>query len=124
MLTEDDKKFILKEFLTNIANIANIKYQRKIWIEGKGPEVQDFDEIVDYFFLEGDDILKNYKKFDITEQQYQLLMKFRDAFEIFSDENDFPEKFIDTPQWNNIVSMAKEVLQAFHYPKEADSSKV
>ncbi|GAB4191297.1 MAG: hypothetical protein Tsb0015_13110 [Simkaniaceae bacterium] len=74
--------------------------------------------------MKADANFENHEEYEINDEQYKLLVKFRDAFEIFSDENDFPEKFIDTPQWNNIVSMAKEVLQAFHYPKEADSSKV
>ncbi len=41
----------------------------------------------------------------------------RDEFRIFADKNEFPEEFIDTPEWANIVNLAKEVLKAFNYPK-------
>jgi len=27
----------------------------------------------------------------------------------------FPEEFIDTPEWEGIMKMAKEVLDAFNY---------
>ena len=46
MLTEEDKKYILNEFLINISHISNKEYQRRIWIKGEGPECGDFDEAI------------------------------------------------------------------------------
>jgi hypothetical protein len=43
--------------------------------------------------------------------------ELRDEFRIFADENDFPEEFIDTPEWAIIMDMAKDVLKAFNYSK-------
>ena len=90
------------------------QYRQRAWIRG---EEADFDEAVCLFFGEGDSILENYKDFGITEAQYKLLKKMRDEFRIFADKNEFPEEFIDTPEWANIVNLAKEVLKAFNYPK-------
>ena len=69
-----------------------------------------------FFFDDiGDPLLEHYKDFWITDQQYQILKKFRDLFYRFSRENDWPHQFIDTPEWNEITERAKEVLRAFNY---------
>lgn len=110
---EIDREQILASVLNTIEGIADKEYQRKVGIRGEGPEVDDFDETCFFFFDDGDPLLENYKDFKITEAQYQILKNFRDKFKVFADEYDFPEEFIDTPEWNEIVEMAKEVLKAF-----------
>jgi hypothetical protein len=110
-----NRKQILESFLETIEGISDKEYQRRVWIRG---EEADFDEVICLFFGEGDPILENYKDFGINEAQYKLLKNFRDQFEIFSDENDFPEEFINTPEWARIMDMAKDVLKAFDYPKK------
>jgi len=96
-------------------HISDKEYQKRVWIRGEGPEVDDFDETVCHFFQEGDGIIEKYKDFGLTKHQYQLLKKFRDHFKTFSDDNDFPELFIDTPKWAQIINMAKNVLKSFRF---------
>ena len=115
MLTDENKRNIIKQHLRNIHHISDKEYQRRVWIRAEGPECDDFDEAVNYFFDDGDPILKNYKDFWITDSQYQILKKFRDKFEVFADDNHWPPFFIDTSEWHQITEMAKEVLQAFDY---------
>ncbi len=110
-----EKKPALINFLEICNGISSKEYQRRVWIEGKGPECDDFDDTVCAFFDDGDPILKKYKDYGITDNQYHLLLKFRNAFETFSDKNNWPEEFIDTPEWAKIMEMAKEVLKAFDY---------
>lgn len=112
-----NRKQIIETFIRIIEHISDKDYQNRIWIRGEGPEVDDFDETCCHFSLEGDGIIENYKEFGLTEHQYQLLKKFRDHFQAFSDENDFPEEFIDSPKWAEIMSLAKEVLKAFNFQK-------
>lgn len=119
MLTDNEKKQILHSFLETVEGISDKEYQKRVWIRGEGPEVDDFDETVCYFFDDGDPILKNYKEFGITDSQYKLLSEFRDQFESFSDENYWPPMFIDSPEWTKITIRAKEVLEAFHYNQNA-----
>lgn len=119
MLTNEDKKQILESFLETIEGISDKDYQKRIWIRGEGPEVDDFDETVCHFFQEGDGIIEKYKDFGLTERQHQLLKKFRSQFKTFSDENDIPEEFIDTPEWAKITNLANEVLKAFNYQKNS-----
>lgn len=114
---EENYSFILHEYLNIISHIANKSYQKSIWIEKKGPESQAFDDAVCDFFNMGDPILNEYKKFGISTSQFILLKNFSDAFEQFSDRNDLPQLFIDTPEWTLITLMAKEVLEAFNYGK-------
>lgn len=118
MLSKEDREYILKEHLRNIAGISDIEYQKRVWIKGLGPECDDFTETVCHFFDDGDPILSNYKEYNISENQYIILNKFRELFKKFADSHDSPEEFIDTPEWGEIMKMAKEVLEAFNYKKE------
>src|SRR5689334_20558933 len=115
MFKDEDKERILSEFLRNIWGISNKDYQNRIWIRGEGPECDDFTETVCYFFDLGAPLLRKYQEFGITDIQYQMLKKFSDEFRAFSDDNYWPPKFIDTPEWQRIVDMAKEVLKIFNY---------
>ena len=105
----------LISFLKIIEGISSKEYQKRVWIEGSGPECDDFDETVNCFFDNGRPILENFKHYDITEDQYSILNFFFNMFEAFSDEHDWPAEFIDTPEWTKITEMAKEVLKAFHW---------
>jgi hypothetical protein len=119
-LIDENKKYTLNEFLRHLSHMQDKDYQTRIWIKNEGPECQAFDDAVCDFFDIGDPILDDYKSFGITEAQYKLLKKFRKEFKAFSDENDFPEEFIDTPEWERIVHLAKDVLKAFDYKKNKD----
>ena len=106
-----NRKQIMEAFIEMIEHISDKEYQKRAWIKG---EAADFDEAVCLFFGESDSILENYKDFGITDTQYKLLKKLRDEFRIFADNNDFPEEFIDTPEWAKIIKMAKEALEVFN----------
>ncbi len=114
---KNNRKQILTGFLETVEGISDKEYQRRVWIRGEGPECDDFDETCCHFFHEGGGILEKYKDFGITDGQYQLLYQFRDKFRAFSSINDWPAEFIDTPEWEKITEMAKEVLKAFNYQK-------
>jgi hypothetical protein len=116
MLSDKDRKQIVESFLKTVEGISDREYQKRVWIRGEGPEVDDFDETCCFFFDDGDPILEKYRDFGITERQYQVLKSFRDKFRKFSDENYHPEEFIESAEWAEIMVMAKDVLSAFHYP--------
>jgi hypothetical protein len=121
-LSKDEKKQILKTFIEVFERIADKSYQMRIWIQGQGPECDDFDETVNYLFLEGDNIVECYNYFGIKENQHSLLKNFLVAFKRFSrtiGRERIPEDFIDSPEWTEITKMAKEVLKAFNW----DSTK-
>jgi len=109
-----DRKKVMESLVRMIDHISDKEYQRRAWIKG---EEADFDEAVCLFFCGSDSILESYKDYGLTESQYHILKKFSDEFRIFSDENDWPPEFIDTPEWERITEMAKETLKAFNYKK-------
>lgn len=113
MLTDKSKKQILVSFLETIEGISDKEYQKRVWIRGEGPEIDDFDETVNNFSDLGDPILEDYRNYEITEVQYHLLISFKNEFKAFYDEHDLPEEFIETQEWARIMEMAKEVLEAF-----------
>lgn len=108
---------IIKGFLEVIQRISDLDFQKRIWILGLGPEWDSFDDVVCDFIDPAKDIIKNYKEFGLTEQQYLILERFFQLLEGFANENDFPEMFINTPEWQHIVNEAKKVLEAFDYKK-------
>lgn len=112
-----DRKQIMDTFIRIVEHVSDKEYQKRVWIRGEGPECDDFDETVCHFSQEGDGIIEKYKDFGLTKHQCQILKKFRDKFETFWKENDLPEKFIDTPEWANIMDSAKKVLEAFNFKK-------
>lgn len=116
-MSDEQKSQILKGFIDLFTRISSIEYQKRIWIREEGPEADDFDDVVNEFFIECDSILDNYRDFGMTLIQYQILKNFKGKFREFSDEHDFPQEFIDTLEWKKITEMAKDVLAAFNYQK-------
>jgi hypothetical protein len=123
-LTEDSRKTILKRCLETIEGISDVEYQKRVWIRGEGPECDDFDEQMVFFFDDGEPIFESYKDFGISDEQYQLLMKFHGVLDVFSDEMLYhpAQEIISDPRWHEIQKMAKEVLKSFDYPKIAINS--
>ena len=112
------RKTILEGFLITVCIISDKSFQERIWIRGEGPEVHSFDDGVNDFFDLGECIFDRYEEYNLTEQQQEILEAFRKKFETFADNNDFPQEFIDTPEWEEIMNMAKEVLKAFNFQKK------
>ncbi|MEL7432276.1 MAG: hypothetical protein AAGI90_07135 [Chlamydiota bacterium] len=121
MLTNEAKKQILTSILETIECISDKSYQKRVWIEAKGPEVDDFDETCCHFFDLGECIFDKYEEYNLTEQQQKILDEFREKFESFNDGDDRPyleADFIDTPEWEGIMKLAKDVLKEFDYKKQ------
>ena len=108
---------MLTRILECVKDVSDKEYQKRVWIRGEGPECYDFDETCCDFFDDIDPLIGDYKNSGITESQYHILKKFRDEFDTFSRKNNCPSEFIDTPEWEEITEMAKEVLRAFNYRK-------
>jgi hypothetical protein len=115
MLTNEEKKHILKEHLRIVEHISDKDYQRRIWINGEGPECDDLDETCCHFFDDGESIMENYRDFSITDDQYAILKEFGNRFYNFTRHNGWPPEFINTDEWTEITHMAKDVLRAFDY---------
>ncbi len=114
-LSAEDRNRILKASLRDIFRISDKEYQRRIWIRGEGPECDDFVEIVCRLFQKAESILEEPKRYGLSDFQLHVFENFIHEFEKFSDVNDLPQLFIDTPEWTKITLMAKKVLEVFNY---------
>ena len=119
MLTYEVGQKMLRNTLQALRWISDQDYQKRVWIQGEG--ANDFDETICYFFDNCDVVLKYSKLCGITENQYNTLEIIKHSLEEFSTHHHYEPEFIDTPEWDEITKMAKEVLQAFHY--ESDKSE-
>ena len=63
-------------------------------------------------------LLVGLNKTDTLEEIKYIARKIANL-RVFSDENDWPANFIDTPEWDRLVEMAKEMLKAFNYKKSS-----
>ena len=117
-LSKEQKKELLEGFIDIFTRISNKEYQKRVWIQGGGTtECDDFDDTVNDFFESYDFIIDNYQDLGINKNQHDLLIKFHDEFEKFSDRSDLPQDFIDFPEWEKITCMAQEVLSKFNYKR-------
>jgi len=102
-LTSDERSYILKKYLKTIFNVSDKNYQRRIWIRAEGPECGDFDEAVCRYWSLVESIFLEPEKYAISDIQLKKMKKFHEEFKGFSEENDLPQAFIDTPEWDRIV---------------------
>lgn len=118
-IDEETKKTMLNNLLRDIWHVSNKEYQKRIWIEGKGPQCDDYDETSMGILDDGEIIIKESKYFKVTDRQHEILKFFWDEYQSFSNGIGFelylPERFIDTPEWTKITVMAQEVIKAFDY---------
>lgn len=117
MLTEENRRDILNSLLETIESISDVEYQKRAWVRGEPPGT-DFDETVNNYSLDAEGVIKHYKDFKITDNEFRILKKFDERFRDFYEKNNWPQYFIDTPAWANIMNLAKEVLKAFNYQKK------
>lgn len=119
-LTDLEKKQIIESLIETISHAADKEYQRRVWIEGQGPECEDFDDFADIVIHENGALLKEYKSFGITDKQHNLLMDFQNQLKAFSrglGRDYLPRDFIATQEWGRIVELAKEILHVFSFKK-------
>lgn len=117
MLTEEQKKNILKEYLDTIKNVTDEEYIRRVWIRCEGPEYDAYDETRCFFFDDYDYVINEYKDFKITEYQLATLKKFLHALDNLPYIDPFEEETLKSSEWQNVMILAKEVLKAFDYKK-------
>ena len=114
-LTDEARRDIMQTYIKIISHVADREYQNRIWIRAVGPDCEDYDEFINYFFSESESIIKGYKNFGITDAQCLLLAKFIKEIENFdrSDRDRLPEQFLRSAAWKKIMGIANDILKAF-----------
>lgn len=119
-ISEEDRKSLISVFLRDIEHLSDEEYQQRVWVEGRGPEAQDYGEFYDFFVNEDKAIIDNYKEYGITEEQHQLLIKLYSRLYAVDNALYFKlteAEMIRTPEWKSVTEIAKDVLKAFNYYK-------
>ncbi len=117
MLSDEGRKAVVESLLDNLQSISDMSYIKRVWIEARGPEIDDYEETVNDYYSDVRDILSDWSYFGLTKDQYDSLCRFHAKFDAFIDNNHDPEFFIETPEWEEIMELAKTVLVAFE-PKK------
>ena len=69
-ISDEDKKQILLGFIKIFTRISDKEYQQRVWIDGKGPECDDFDDTVCDFFGVGDSIIEKSVRIQISKRHF------------------------------------------------------
>ncbi len=115
------RKQILDEFLKNLVRLSDEQYQERVWVLAEGPECNDIDDAICDFFDDGDPILEKYKDFEITDDQYELLINLKGELRKFTDKYNVyfsyksTKKLISYSEWQEIRNQAKKVLNSFNF---------
>ena len=113
--------------LDSIRTIADLEYQRKLWIEGIPGLVGDWEETMCQFFDDAsiDDMLKEIDpNYGWSDKQIEELWRLRNIVRVYSNniykelENKgedyaYPKNILIDPRWHKVVACAKDTLKAF-----------
>lgn len=111
----DEIAFNIRELLTRLVlELSDKAFQERVWLRGEGPEVGSVGEFFCNFFddLNINDIIENYKSYEISDSQIEKVIKLKDMLENYSNSipstpND--KEVLKDPKWKIIRDFAKEV---------------
>lgn len=112
-LDKKSRSIALNNLLETVSSISNKDYQVRTWINGMGPECDDFIETTIFFNDYCDRVISKYKDYGVSDRQYFSILKFKKIYEDFSDDHYSEEDFIDSPEWAYVMNEAKKLLQEF-----------
>ena len=115
-----DKAKIKEEFFKTISHIADLEFQKKFWLQEEPEEYTITDTFLK--FLYNEELLRDYKDFEIDDEQYNLLLQLNEKMKAFWKESriyhagrNYPEnpidKLIAKAEWLDIVELAKKIMQ-------------
>jgi hypothetical protein len=109
----------VKNVLDLLWEFSSEEFQRRVWLEGRGPEVYSFIEAHCQFF---DDQLADKlidmerRQVGLTELQRDKLMQFRDAlknFNLHTPDSSRDQDILSDPTWPKNRQTAKAALDEF-----------
>ncbi len=121
MYSNSFRRTYLNSMLLIIESLANQDYQRRVWIEAKGPEVDSFDDTICDYAHFVDIVLNNPNLYPLTEAQEGALRSLTVIFEDFyknglgSCYTYEPQYFINSTEWKKVSEEATRVLKVFGY---------
>ena len=114
-LNMNSEEMSIKDFLLQVIKEASdLEYQKRIWVRGEGPEIGSVEEFYCKFFddLNIEEIFQNYKKYDLTKKQVDLVKKLYKLLDEYSDQipiTPIDREVVGDPRWVRIQDFAKKV---------------
>lgn len=124
----DPSKAIPKNSLLHlISYLESYKFLERIWIKERRPNSNPFREWMNKFFYghayRTKEIIERYREYDISEDQLQHLVKLFDSlnkyWEKMKNEENL-QRILDDPEWHQIQSLAKKVIEVFQWKVDED----
>ena len=110
---------IMIQLIRAIGYISDLEYQKRIWIRGEEPEVNNFEETIDFFLddYEGfKDLATRHKEYGLSDEEFEFLKQFYqkiyDYNELFDGKTD--AEVVEDPKWHEVVALAKIVHKKLH----------
>jgi hypothetical protein len=109
----------VRNILDIVQEFSSEEFQKRVWLEGKGPEVSSFIEAACGFFDDNnaDELIDvQWRQVGLTEEQRNKLAHFRDALEVLNKrtpETPNDADILNDPEWPKIRQLAKDAFNAF-----------
>lgn len=109
---KDTHSFVLNFLRDVVETLADVDYQKRVWVKGEGPECDSFDETINDFFYYYESIVKRKEIREIKENEIQLIKKLKNEIDTF--DTDIPwdgtdEGVLSNPGWPRVVNAAEEL---------------
>lgn len=110
---------VLFDFLKNMLKpLGDPEYQQRVWIEQRGPEVDDYDDATMYFMDKCEEIFgkpNGFEGVDIAIKNYLKILYDRVCKFDKEIANNIPEgreeEIINHPEWRKIQKIANETYE-------------
>lgn len=115
----DTKRNVLHEIYSLLAEFSDRDYQKRVWLEGRGPEVSCFADATIGFIsgVEIDHVIGvEWGQWDLPVEPLQLLREFRKKLGEYVDKSgsDPPiDQVLTDPEWDKVSQLAARVMESF-----------
>jgi len=112
--------FLRSLVIYGIGGLSDPFYQKRIWVEGKGPEVDSYDDAITYFSDMCELIFEapsdyegiNGENLELLKTLYQMVMDYDRNLHVARTPEDV-SCILEDPKWHKIQVFARDVFQTF-----------
>ena len=98
--------------MESIDSLFNKELQKKAWENGNYETYADYTEVTMSFLEDCEPVLKDYRKYGLSQKQHDDLQKLCNMINIYDSSQDRPdadEEICKDPEWHKIREYAKVV---------------
>ena len=108
----------VKNILELLEIFTDLKYQKRVWVEGKGPEMNTFDETM--CMLYEDMYFKEFVHEEMADAGFSFGLKTKmEALDALLpglwDEDMLDADLLKDPRWQMVLKISKEIVPIFEF---------